>query len=328
MKKILFLSNGHGEDLVAAEIAKNLSAESSPTFFPLVKKDSPSGGFALRNFRFLAADIYAGLIGQTIGNFKQLRKLKGTFDLTVAIGDIVPLLGALLVGAPFIFVGVNKSAYYRSFGSGYTPWELWLLKKYAKKVFARDRVTAETYGFDYVGNPLMDGLGKTSEVQGPRSKVTIGFLPGTRSDASTNLNDFAKIAKEIGNKAEYLVATRENDVPPGFTKVSFDKLLASVDLVIGLSGTGNEQAAGVGLPVVSFFGRGSQYNQRFAEAQKELLGEALLLVHGRFPSLVASAVCQLLNDPDKMKNMEKVGRARMGERGAAKKIAEYVAANL
>ncbi len=340
MKKILFLSNGHGEDQVAREIGKHLSPAITSTFLPLVKEKLPSGGFALRNLRFLFSDLYAGLIGHTVDNIKKLKSLRGQVDLVVAIGDIVPLIGALIVQAPFIFVGVNKTVYYKTFGFGYTPWELWLLKKYAKKVFARDRATAEVYGFDYVGNPLMDNLTPSSLNSTPplhemergaesegRGRVRIGFLPGTRSDAKKNLEDFERVAKEIAKqkkKVDLIVATKEASVPAGFTKVGFAELLAKSDLVVGLSGTGNEQAAGSGIPVIVFYGRGSQYNQRFADAQKELLGEALLLVHGRFPALIAAAVWQLLDDPVRMREMGAVGRERMGTPGAAEKIARWI----
>jgi uncharacterized protein (TIGR03492 family) len=160
--------------------------------------------------------------------------------------------------------------------------------------------------------------------------VTIGFLPGTRADARKNLEDFAKVAEQVKRQkplpveVNFIVAAKEENVPAVLTKVSFDDLLARSSLVVGLSGTGNEQAAGCGLPLVSFYGRGSQYNARFAEAQKELLGEALILVRSRFPALIAAAIWQVLGDPDKIKQMGEIGRQRMGQGGAAVRIAAYL----
>jgi len=126
-KKILFISNGHGEDLVAAEIVKNLKS-AEVLVLPLVgegkafeglgieilgsRKNLPSGGFSLRHLSHLIGDLSAGLLGQTIKNLSILRKLKGKIDLVIGIGDIVPIIGALITKAPFIFVGVNKSNYF------------------------------------------------------------------------------------------------------------------------------------------------------------------------------------------------------------------------
>jgi hypothetical protein len=335
MSRLLFITNGRGEDQVAGEIIKHLPAECSATVLSLVSEKLPSGGFALRNWRFLLADLSAGLIGQTYQNIQVLREARNHFDRVVAIGDIVPLLGALFARLPLIFVGVNKSAYYQSFGYGYTPWELWLLRKYAKKVFVRDQLTADTYGFSYVGNPLLDAVAGfassvTKQEIGDRRQVTIGFLPGTRANARKNLEDFAKVAEQVKRQkplpveVNFIVAAKEENVPAVLTKVSFDDLLARSSLVVGLSGTGNEQAAGCGLPLVSFYGRGSQYNARFAEAQKELLGEALILVRSRFPALIAAAIWQVLGDPDKIKQMGEIGRQRMGQGGAAVRIAAYL----
>jgi hypothetical protein len=346
MKNILFISNGHGEDLVAQKLISLLAKDYNCTFFPLIK-ELPSGGFSLRNFNFLIKDLAAGLFGHTVSSFLQLKKLKGQFDLVVAIGDIVPLIGARLVGAPIIFVGVNKSSYYQSFGAKYTPWEKWLLKR-VRKVFVRDRETLKDLPFsEYTGNPLMDCVGimknashrvlDISSARGEKFKMkneglfTIGLLPGTRSDASLNLADFQKVAEELVKikkpsdcSLKFLIATTITPLPDFVEQKSFAALLSQSDLIIGLSGTGNEQAAGLGVPVVSFYGRGSQYNSRFAKAQKELLGDALSLIPGSNPISVAAEVWALLRHPQKRAYMGQIGRERMGETGALAKIADYI----
>jgi len=248
----------------------------------------------------------------------------------------------LLVKAPFIFVGVNKSSYYKTFGYNYTPWEKILLKKYALKVFVRDKITQEnlqTKGIkiksaEYVGNPLMDCMGQITdyglEITSKDKKAIIGFLPGTREDAKLNLEDFRKIAEEIlklkdpHHKIEFITATKLNNIPKNMINLPFAEVLAKSTLIIGLSGTGNEQAAGSGIPVIAFYGRGSQYNKRFAEAQKELLGDALSLVRANDPISVASEVCQVLRNPNKMKFMAKTGEERMGNIGAVINISQFI----
>lgn len=367
MRKLLFITNGHGEDLVAAEIIKKLNKNISVSVLPVVgegkafeslnvtvlgpKHKLPSGGFSLRNFRYLISDLFSGLLGDTWKNIKILRELKGQFDLTIAIGDIVPIIGSLLVKAPFIFVGVNKSSYYKTFGYKYTPWERVLLKKYAQKVFVRDKITQvdlRTKGIkiksaEYVGNPLMDCVGTINNASqrgasargeqltiNNKEKIIIGFLPGTREDARLNMEDFGKITEEIlklkdpHHKIEFITATKLTDIPNHIKNLSFNHLLAKANLVIGLSGTGNEQAANSGIPIISFYGRGSQYNKRFAEAQKELLGDALSLVRDKDPISVAAEVWQVLRNPDMMKFMARTGEERMGNIGAVEKIAEFI----
>ncbi|MBU0672654.1 MAG: hypothetical protein KJ732_06475 [Candidatus Margulisbacteria bacterium] len=355
MKKILFITNGHGEDLVAAEIIKKLGSEAKSAVLPIVgegkafaslpvtvlgpKNKLPSGGFSLRNLFYLAQDIYAGLLGNTAEHIAILKAQRGKFDLTVAIGDLVPIIGALVAKAPFIFVGVNKSFYYKRFGYSYTPWEKLLLQRYALKVFVRDKVTEinlQTRGLKiksaaYVGNPLMDCFKnlRSQKTSDPSTRV-MGLLPGTRDDANLNIADFQEIIGEIIKLKntdfglKFLTATTLKNVPEYMDKVSFAEVLAQADLIIGLSGTGNEQAAGAGVPIVSFYGRGSQYNRRFAEAQKELLGNALHLVRDSEPISIAAEVWHLLRHPDKLRLMAQAGQERMGKPGAIEAISNWI----
>ncbi|MBI5400102.1 hypothetical protein HZB07_05800 [Candidatus Saganbacteria bacterium] len=349
MRKILIITNGHGEDIVAAELIKRLPADYNIKVLPLVgsgaafaglnvsilgeRKKLASGGFSLRNFSYLLKDLAQGLAGQTWRQLKLLRGLRSQIDLTIAIGDLVPMIGALTIGCPWIFVGVNKSAYYKKFGSNYTPWERWLLQR-ARKVFVRDKATEidlhqgmfKVQSAEYAGNPLLDASGKMTNVQCQMSNegnIIIGFLPGTRDDAKLNIEDFEKLAIEInknGNKFKFLIAAKIESIPPLFKKVSFAECLAQADIVIGLSGTGNEQAAGYGIPVISFYGRGSQYNKKFAEAQKELLGDALLLIPDPQPTKVATAILALLANSGQIAKMSTTGKERMGKPGAGQKI--------
>lgn len=360
-RNILFLTNGHGEDQVAAEIIKRLNPETfNLSVLPLVgrgqafanlkvtvlgpQQSLPSGGFSLRNISFLLRDLSQGLLPNTIRSLRLLRSLRTQVDLVVAIGDLVPILGALMTGAPFIFIGANKSDYYRWFGYNYTPWEKWLLKKFPRRIFVRDRLTADNLNkqgvrAEYIGNPLMDCFpnhkpqtclpaGKAAKSK--NNELIIGLLPGTRDDAGLNLDDFQEVIEELitlkqpDAKFRFVIATTLPKVPEYMEKKSFAEVLAESDLVIGLSGTGNEQAAGCGIPVVSFYGRGSQYNKKFARAQKQLLGDSLLLIGSRDPRAIAWATWQLLNNPPQREQMGFIGHERMGESGAVEAIARLI----
>jgi uncharacterized protein (TIGR03492 family) len=107
------------------------------------------------------------------------------------------------------------------------------------------------------------------------------------------------------------------------TTGKFGDVINQSDAVIGLSGTGNEQSAGLGKPVISFPGRGVQYTAAFAKRQTQLLGEALLVTE-RDPKIAAAAVWSILTNPAKNESMGKAGEMRMGGPGASAKIAELI----
>jgi uncharacterized protein (TIGR03492 family) len=247
----------------------------------------------------------------------------------------------MLTGTKFFFIGCAKSDHY---DYSYTPWEKYFLKKYCSLCFPRDRKTFDglsKYGIkcEFAGNPMMDCFevtGDTFDLKG--QDFVVGILPGTRDDSFLNMEDIIastfeldKIAKASGKKIAYLAAvapsadTSNFPARPSLTVSAgkFGDIIRLADAVIGLSGTGNEQAAGLGKPVISFPGRGVQYNASFAKRQAQLLGEALLVTE-RDAEKTAAAVWGVLNDTKKIKTMGAEGRKRMGPPGASKKIAEFI----
>ena len=183
----------------------------------------------------------------------------------------------------------------------------------------------------------MDCVGQITNDQFPMSnegQTIIGLLPGTREDAKVNLEDFEKIIKEIVKmkesdfKLRFLIATTLKNIPEYMKNKPFAEIITQSDLILGLSGTGNEQAAGLGIPIVSFYGRGSQYNKKFAKAQKQLLGDALSIVKDNDPLTIAAEIWHLLRHPEKRIEIGKIGKERMGEAGAAKIISAYITETL
>jgi hypothetical protein len=362
-KRILFLSNGHGEDGIAATLIKELK-KTSPNLtisaLPVVgegkaleglgieilgsRRALPSGGFIYHNLPNLLKDLSSGLLTNTFSQIGILRSLKGQFDLVVAIGDIVVMVGAVLTQTPFIFVGCAKSDYY---DYSYTPWEKWLLKRYCKMAFPRDVLTTdnlrkEGIKAEFVGNPMMDAINPIGDLLGADpSSIVVGFLPGTREDAFLNLEDLVKVTRKVldfktGTKpVEFLVALAENldaaralklipaELPVRIIQGKFAEVLNRSDIIVGLSGTGNEQAVGMGKPVVCFPGRGVQHTRKFAQDKKQLLGDSISLVDAD-PSIVAQEVWTIIKDPARQEAMREVGRERMGDKGAARKIAEFI----
>jgi uncharacterized protein (TIGR03492 family) len=86
-----------------------------------------------------------------------------------------------------------------------------------------------------------------------------------------------------------------------------------------MAGTATEQFVGLGKPAIAIPGNGPQFTPAFAEAQTRLLGPSLILVE--HPDKVASVVQQLFRDPDWLQLIGENGRQRMGEPGAADRIA-------
>jgi len=301
----------------------------------------PSGGFIYQSLQNIIKDISSGLASTVIKEIRELRGLKGKFDLVVSVGDIVPIAGALFTKTKFIFVGCAKSDYY---SYSYTPWEKFLLKKYCTLALPRDIKTTEGLKKKgvkarYVGNPMMDCIRMTGADLGvPKGAFVVGVLPGTRDDTPLNMEDIFSVSEELSKKAApggkeivFLVAASPVSDTSIFKcpdnmriyKNMFGDIINRSDLVIGLSGTGSEQAAGLGKPVVSFPGRGVQYTALFAKRQKELLGEALFITK-REPGAAASDIWGILNDTSRSQKMGAAGKDRMGAPGASKKIAEII----
>lgn len=354
--RILFITNGHGEDIIAARIIEELAGEDI-SVLPLVgagtvfdglpvtvlgkRKKMPSGGFVYQSFSNILRDIFSGLIGNSIEQIRLLRALRTKFDLVVAVGDIVPIIGAMITRTKFFFVGCAKSDYY---DYSYTPWEKYFLKKYCSLCFPRDKKTSEglsKYGIKclFAGNPMMDCFKITGETFSVKEGTyAVGILPGTRDDVSLNMQDIFSVTEELdkmaaknGKDIYYIAAVTPSADISSFPKKSnllvtndkFGDVISRADVILGLSGTGNEQAAGSGKPIISFPGRGVQYTAPFARRQKQLLGEALTVTE-RDPGSTAYAVWKILTDPEKKELMAKAGAERMGKAGASAKIAELI----
>lgn len=106
------------------------------------------------------------------------------------------------------------------------------------------------------------------------------------------------------------------------SQTSFAEYLHLADIAIAMAGTATEQFAGLGKPVFSLLGRGPQFTPAFAEAQTRLLGTSLTLC--RHPAEIGTAVKKLMNDPDRLQLIAQTGRQRMGEPGAAQRIADHL----
>ncbi|MCP9889211.1 lipid-A-disaccharide synthase-related protein [Cyanobium sp. ATX 6A2] len=113
----------------------------------------------------------------------------------------------------------------------------------------------------------------------------------------------------------------------------FATRLAAADLVLAMAGTATEQAVGLGKPVLQLVGRGPQFTSSFAEAQRRLLGPAVLCAAGEPPSLDATAalgaeLLQRLADPRQGPALQRqwasAAAERLGAAGGSERLAAAI----
>ncbi len=176
---LLFICNGHGEDVIASEIIKillkkikNKNIEVLPLVgngdvFNSIKsknfrkigylKELPSGGFSNQSLQGFVLDLFAGFLIYNFRNFLLVKqKSKHNFKI-IAVGDFLPLIFAWSSECEFSFIGTPKSDhtwssgpgwslsdfYHKLKGSEWDPWEMFLMKSpRCKNLIMRDKITA------------------------------------------------------------------------------------------------------------------------------------------------------------------------------------------
>jgi len=217
MRRLLFVSNGHGEAAVAARLARDVRGLAGTPLtidhLPLVgegvandaledvgpRRAMPSGGLvAMGNVRALYADFRAGLATLVARQAFFLRNEGVRYDATIAVGDAYALALTLLAGRAPIYVGTAKSVYVAPYGPG----ERLLLRK-AKRVFVRDEPTAAELRRRGVraeapGNVIVDLLG---DAQGPPPDGEwLALLPGSREPAYADAVRLARVVHALAQR--------------------------------------------------------------------------------------------------------------------------------
>lgn len=112
----------------------------------------------------------------------------------------------------------------------------------------------------------------------------------------------------------------QNNAKLILTQTAFTDCLHQADFALAMSGTATEQFVGLGKPALIFPGKGPQFTPAFAEAQTRLLGPSAILV--KQPAKAADVIQSLLQDPDRLQLIAANGDRRMGQPGAAQRIAD------
>ena len=97
---------------------------------------------------------------------------------------------------------------------------------------------------------------------------------------------------------------------------------------VGLSnaGTATEQITGLGIPSLSLPGSGPQFTKSFAKRQSRLLGGSVLVCKNK--NILLKRLSILLKGKIDRFEQAKIGKNRMGESGASKKIVDAINLNL
>ncbi len=318
----------------------------------------PSGGFPTRSMKGFFSDMFTGII-RNVRNFIQaLKKIKDNAALAVVVGDVTLLFltRRALQKTPILFLAPAKSDYIEP----HYKIEEWFIRRNVDTMLTHDAFTAnnlKSKGLNalFLGNPMMDELeAQPSSLKIKKGKPVVGLLPGSREEAYDNFMKILEIAELISEKksASFLAALpstladekigikafrngwdfletkpfpilKKEKAEVILSRGIFPNVLEASDVIIGLAGTANEQAAGLGRPIVSFVGTGPQTTfQRIAE-QERLLGEALKFIQGS-PADIAEEVIYLLDHPKERERRGKAGIERMGPSGGAMRIAEFI----
>ena len=202
VKKLLIISNGHGEDSIAAEIVRRLPKTIEVAAYPTLgdgrayegvapivgpRRKLPSEGRRTRGS--LIRDAFAGFgIGPALAFMRNETK---DYDAIVVVGDMLGIVMCWWSAKPVrLYLDVYKSGY----ANQYSPAESWLLKRVAGLVLTRDAILADQLqkagvNARFAGNVMMDTV-----VTGPydarahrRNAKAITVLPGSRAEMTKNL---------------------------------------------------------------------------------------------------------------------------------------------
>ena len=206
-QRLLYISNGHGEDNHSSHIIRTLR-EIRPDLeiaaLPIVGEGNayrnigvpiigptytlPSGGFTYMNRLRLIDDIRAGLLTMTWRQYQAMKRYIDQVDFVAATGDTIGQAFAFLSGKPFVsFISPLSAMYEGRLNMDLILWQL-LKSKRCKAVATRDAYTAEDLrkqGLEKVtfgGIPSLDRLKpKGKDLQITDNDTMIALLPGSRT---------------------------------------------------------------------------------------------------------------------------------------------------
>ncbi|MEO1396985.1 MAG: lipid-A-disaccharide synthase-related protein [Cyanobacteria bacterium J06634_5] len=235
-QKLLYISNGHGEDNHSSHIIRTLRAirpELDIAALPIVGEGNaykkigipivgptytlPSGGFTYMNRLRLIDDIKAGLLTMTWKQYKAMKAYVPQVDFVAATGDTIGQAFALLSGKPFVsFISPLSAMYEGRLNMDLILWQI-LKSQRCQAVATRDAYTAEdlkkqglakvTFG----GIPSLDRLKPAGKnIQLAEGEKMVALLPGSRTaEAVRNFKlemQLARDAAQLNREVKFRAA--------------------------------------------------------------------------------------------------------------------------
>ncbi|MEP7384050.1 MAG: lipid-A-disaccharide synthase-related protein [Gemmatimonadota bacterium] len=214
----------------------------------------------------------------------------------------------------------------------------------------------------YLGNPMMDRVAPSGiTLEWRADEAVVAVLPGSRRDREANAvrvlqmiaharecyRDVARVHfafvvttgfdrevvrtcathEAVDREARWTLAPDGDGLVLGemratFTVGGFGDVLPRARVAIALAGTANEQAVGVGTPIVTFATNGAQ-GEAYLRMKMPYFGTSAIRVAPE-ATAVANAVVRLIRDDVLHARMQRAGRERMGRPGGARAIAGEV----
>ncbi|MDB5528837.1 MAG: hypothetical protein JWR51_1940 [Devosia sp.] len=369
--RYLFISNGHGEDAIAAAIVRQMPDTVSIEAYPMIGAGNaytgacpvvgPRATLASEGWRnvkgSLRRDIATGGLRTVPPALQFLRRVRGSYDRVVIIGDMVGVLACWATGyRDLYYLDVYKTGAARL----YSALERWAIKQSCKAVFCRSdnlasSLTAIGVNARCAGNVMMDTIphGNYDAAQRRKHSFAVTLLPGSRAltsesfalqvealrklDASLRPDVFLAIAggvkvedlaKAAGLRRSATLSAEPDDLgelSDGKLTVhmarggAMGNLLEQSDLVLSQAGTATVQALGLGIPAITFLNPRDR-RSRFRDEQT-LFGDARVVVPAEADA-VGDALSKLLSEPAERMRLGRIGRERIGEPGAVNAIIE------
>lgn len=368
-QRYLVISNGHGEDAIGAALVRRLTEFAHVEAYPMIGSGKsyervcrvvgPRATLASEGWRnvkgSLRRDIVTGGLFTIPPALRFLRSVRGHYDKTIVVGDMVGIIAGLAMGLrDLIYLDVYKTGAARLYSAA----EVWAIRKSCRTVFCRssnlaDRLKAEGVDARAVGNIMMDAIPYGDYDVRPRRKrpMAVTLLPGSRAltaesfalqvaalrllpeeerpdvflavAGSVNVEDLAKAA---GLRRTSLLSTESDDLGElsdgNLTVhmargVAMGNLVTASDVVLSQAGTATIQSLGLGRPAITFVNPRDR-RSRFTDEQN-LFGDARQVTEAK-PDHVAEALHGLLTDDSKRRRLAQMGHIRIGNPGAMDKI--------
>jgi len=223
-QRLLYISNGHGEDNHSSHIIRTLRAirpDLEIVALPVVGEGNdyqkidvpiigptyvlPSGGFTFMNRWRLVNDIRAGLLTMTWKQYQAMKEHIDQVDFVAATGDAVGQMFAYLSGKPFVsFISPLSSTYEGTLKTDFVLRHA-IGSDRCKAVFTRDAPTAKDLTqqglkkIQFGGIPALDRLKPTGkDLQLTEADQMVALLPGSRTaEAIENLTLEMRMVLEI-----------------------------------------------------------------------------------------------------------------------------------